>query len=317
MKKILIIGGLGYIGGRMANFLSQKGYIVRISTRKPQENWPFNLPLNTPIIQLDYRSSEQLNKAMNGIDVVIHLAGPDAHTNFENSNILIKKHLDLTRRLFHSADRNNVKYFIYFSTIHVYGNNLVDNVTEETKTSPIYPFAQAHLKAEEIIRSQVLTTKAIIIRCSNTFGVPHFENEKCWNLVINNLCKSAFEKGKLILKSSGGQYRDFISMENVINATYHLLELPVSDLSETLFNLGSSKTFKIIEMANNIKKILKNNFKIDYPIEINGQSSEKINNTYNVSIDRLQKTGWVVKNDDIETISLLKHYQDKQHRVLN
>ena len=143
LKNILIAGGLGYLGGRMAKYFSDNGFSVRITTRKSENDFPGNIPVNILIIQLDYGSEGQLNKAMKGIDTLIHLAGPDAHTNFEDPDILIKRHVDLTKRLYKSAQKNHVKHFIYFSTIHVYGNNLVGTVTEETKTLPIYPFAKA------------------------------------------------------------------------------------------------------------------------------------------------------------------------------
>ena len=316
MKKVLIVGGLGYIGGRMAEYLSQKGYEVKISTRKPKKEWPTNLPINTSLIQLNYTSEEQLNNLMRGMECVIHLAGPDAHTPLKTSNQMIKNHVGFTKNLVMSAITHNIKKFIYFSTIHVYGENLKGLLTEETKPIPCLPFAKAHLKAEEIIQSQDSGTKAIIFRCSNTFGAPYFENKKCWNLVVNNLCKSVFDNGKLILKSSGQQYRDFISMENVLNVTYHLLELPKEQLKDKLLNLGSSKTIKIIEMAEKIQEKLLNCFNIDCSIKTNDYSSDKINNSFNISTDKIQKTGWVYTNSDKEINSLIKYCQTKQSQVL-
>ena len=44
LKNILIIGGLGYLGGRMAKYLSDNGYLVRITTRKSENDFPGNIP---------------------------------------------------------------------------------------------------------------------------------------------------------------------------------------------------------------------------------------------------------------------------------
>ena len=253
---------------------------------------------------------------MNGIESVIHLAGPDAHTQITSPNQLINDHVDLTKKLLRSAINNSIKKFIYFSTIHVYGENLKGVVTEETKPLPIHPFAIAHLKAEEIIQSDDSNMETMVLRCSNTFGVPYFENIKCWNLVMNDLCKSAIDNRRLILNSSGQQYRDFISMENVLNVTYHLLELPKEQLKDKLLNLGSSKTIKIIEMAEKIQEKLLNCFNIDCSIKTNDYSSDKINNSFNISTDKIQKTGWVYTNSDKEINSLIKYCQTKQSQVL-
>ncbi len=99
MKNILIIGGLGYLGGRMAKYFSDNGYSVRITTRKPENNYPKNIPVNTSVIKMDYKSDEQLSEAMKGIDTLIHLAGPDAHTNSNDPESLIRQHFQEIRSL--------------------------------------------------------------------------------------------------------------------------------------------------------------------------------------------------------------------------
>ena len=129
LKNILITGGLGYLGGRMAKYLSDNGYRVLITTRKPENNFPRNIPVNTSVVQVDYKSDERLNEAMKGIDTLIHLAGPDAHTISKNPDSIILEHLELTGRLVHAAEVNDVKKIIYFSTIHVYGKNLKETIT--------------------------------------------------------------------------------------------------------------------------------------------------------------------------------------------
>jgi UDP-glucose 4-epimerase len=314
LKNILITGGLGYLGGRMAKYFSDNGYSVRITTRKPENNYPKNIPINSSVIQVDYKSVEQLNEAMKGIDTLIHLAGPDAHTNFENPDILIKRHVDLTRRLFQSAQRNNVKHFIYFSTIHLYGNNLVGTVTEKSKTLPIYPFAIAHLEAENIVNSPQKEIVTTIFRLSNTFGAPYFENEKCWKLVVNDLCRSAFQNGKLIINSSGQDYRDFIALENVVRAIHHLLELNNERVTHNIYNLCSSHTVRIIDIAKIIQKGLKDSFDYDCPIEIIKPSTDanKVD-SFILSTKKIRQLGFTPAYNGKEIRSLL-HYCNNNYQ---
>jgi UDP-glucose 4-epimerase len=318
LKNILIVGGLGYLGGRMAKYLSDNGYRVLITTRKPENNFPRNIPVNTSVIQVDYKSDEQLNEAMKGIDTLIDLAGPDAHTNFEDPDILIKRHVDLTRRLFQSAQRNNIKHFIYFSTIHVYGNNLVGTVTEETKTLPIYPFAIAQLEAEKIVnvpQKEIVTT---IIRCSNTFGAPYFENEKCWKLLVNDLCRSAFQNGKFTINSSGQDYRNFIAADDVVRAIHFLLEIKNEGRVNHIFNLGSSDTVRIIDIARRIQKELKNSFDYDCPIIKNNPSKEmdKLKH-FILSTVNIRQLGFTPAYGDKEIRSLLDHCKMEKQLVMH
>jgi UDP-glucose 4-epimerase len=318
LKKILIAGGLGYLGGRMAKYLSDNGYRVLITTRRLKKNFPKDIPINTSVIQMDYKSDEQLNEAVKGIDTLIHLAGPDAHTNFEDPDILIKRHVDLTKRLYKSAQKNHVKHFIYFSTIHVYGNNLVGTVTEETKTLPIYPFAKAHLEAEKIVdgpQKEIVTT---IFRCSNTFGAPYFENEKCWKLVVNNLCKSAFHNGKLVINSSGQDYRDFIAAEDVVQAIHYLLEIKNERRVNHIFNLGSSDTVRIIDIARKIQKELIDGFDYDCPIIKNKPSKEMDKPKHFIlSTEKIKQLGFTSKLGDDNIFSLLNHCKMKYQLVMD
>jgi len=308
LKNILIPGGLGYLGGRMAKYFSDNGYRVLITTRRPDEDFPKNIPLNTSVIQVDYTSNGELNEAMKGIDTLIHLAGPDAHTNFEDPDILIKRHVDLTKRFYKSAQKNHVKHFIYFSTIHVYGKNLVGTVTDETKPIPVHPFAKAHLEAENIIKSQSMEIVTTIVRCSNSFGTPYFENEKCWKLVVNDLCRSAFQNGRLIINSSGQDYRNFIAAEDVAQAVHHLLELKNKRSINDIYNLGSSHTVCIIDIARKIQKELKDSF--DYDCLIDTNKSSRVNNkveSFIFSTKKIRQSGFKFDYFDNEISSLL-HY---------
>ena len=207
----------------MAKYFSDNGYRVLITTRKPENNFPRNIPVNTSVMQVDYKSDEQLNEAMKGINTLIHIAGPDAHTISMNPDSIIIEHLELTGRLVHAAEVNDVKKIIYFSTIHVYGKNLKGTITEATSPIPVHLFAKAHLEAEKVVNGTQTELVTIIFRCTNTFGVPYFENERCWKLVVNDLCRSAFQNGKLIMHSSGQSYRNFIAVEDVVQTVHYLL----------------------------------------------------------------------------------------------
>jgi UDP-glucose 4-epimerase len=308
LKNILLIGGLGYLGGRLVKYFSDNGYRVLITTRKQNKDFPENIPKNTGVIQVDYKSDEQLNRVMKGIDTLIHLAGPDSHTKSNNPESIIRKHVELTWKLVRSAQVNDVRNIIYFSTIHVYGKNLQGTVTEETRPIPIYPFAQAHLNAERIIKEQSKGITSTIIRCSNSFGSPFFENEKCGDLLVNNICQSAFQTSRLIINSSGQDYRDFIAIDDIVGAIHYLLELNNEGELCDIYNLGSSHTVRIIDVAKIIQKELKDSFDYDCPIEIN-KSSNRSNkmDSFIFSTKKIRQLGWNPDHFNKEIISLLDY----------
>ena len=314
VNKVLITGGLGFLGGRIAKYFSDKGYAVILATRKPENKFPKNIPANTLVMQLDYSSDEQLNEAMKGIDTLIHLAGPNIHSSSYDPENIIRYHVKLTERLLWAAKSNHLKKLIYLSTIHVYGKNLKDMVTEKTKPIPVHPFAEAHLAAENILSAHSDNVSVIIVRCSNSFGAPFFENEKCWGLVVNDLCKSAFQNGRLIINSSGQSYRNFIAADDVARAIHHLLELNNKRGLHDIYNLGSSNTARIIDIAKKIQKELRDSFDYDCPIETKKSSTENNKeNTFIFSINKLLQTGFRLDYSDKEISSLTGYCRLKYH----
>jgi UDP-glucose 4-epimerase len=318
LKNILITGGLGYLGGRMVKYFSDNGYSVLITTRRDEKKFPKNIPMNAQVIQMDYKSNEQLNEAMKGIDTLIHLAGPDAHTISIDPETITRKHVELTGRLVRAAGVNSVKKIIYFSTIHIYGKNLQGTVTEETKPIPVHPFAKAHLEAESIIESQTKKIVSVIVRCSNSFGAPYFENEKCWKLVVNDLCRSAFQNGRLIINSSGDSYRDFIAAGDVVRAIHYLLEIKNEGRVNHIFNLSSSNSVRIIGIARRIQKALKDRLDYDCTI-IKNKPSKEMNKPkhFNLSTEKIKRLGFTSKLGDDEIFSLLNHCKMEQQLVVN
>jgi len=317
LKKILIAGGLGYIGGRIAKYFSDKGYAVILATRKPENKFPKNIPANTLVMQLDYSSDEQLNEAIKGIDTLIHLAGPNIHSSSYDPENIISNHIKLTEHLLRVAKSNNLNKLIYLSTIHVYGKNLKDLVTEDTKPNPVHPFAEAHLAAEKILIAQADNVSVKIIRCSNSFGIPYFENEKCWKLLVNYLCKSAFHNGRVVINSSGEDYRDFIAVEDVVQAIHYLLELNDEKGIYDIYNLGSSRTTRIIDIAKKIQKMLKDGFDYDCPIIKNKPLKEMDKPKHFIlSTEKIRRLGFTAKLRDDEILSLLNHCKIKYQLVI-
>ena len=312
MKNVLITGGLGYLGGRIAKYLSYNGYSVRIATRKTENNFPDNIPANISVMQLDYYSADQCNKAMEGVNTLIHLAGADANTYLDDPERMIHHHGELMERLVCAAKYNSLGKFIYFSTIHVYGKSLHGIVTEKTNPIPVHPYAKAHLEAENILIRRLDNVTVSIIRCSNIFGLPFFANQKCWKLVVNDLCKSAFQNGKLIINSSGQDYRDFISVGDVVQAIHHLLELNDEKGKYDIYNLGSSRSSRIIDIAKKIQKELKDSFDNDCPIIKNKPSKEMDKPKHFIlSTEKIKQLGFTSKLGDDEIFSLLNHCKMK------
>ncbi len=299
LKNILLLGGLGYLGGRIAKYLSDNNYSVKITTRERIEKTSVKYDQNIKVMPLLYNSEIQFNEVFKDIDCLIFLIGPDAHSNNRFGENKILDYSNFSKRIIKYAELNEINKIIYFSTVHVYGKNLIGSVDETTDPRPIHSFAIDHHNVEKIILEHSKKTKPIILRCSNSFGVPYFNNEKCWSLVMNYFCDSAFKNKSLTVKS-GNSFRDFIPLGDITKVVKQLIELKGHN-SPKIFNLSSSNTIRIIDAARMIQNRLEKYFNYSIPI------IEKSNN------DRSEeKDYFIIKNNLLKSLAFLPNTIDEE-----
>lgn len=237
--RILITGGFGYLGSRLAqHFASQGGYDIVLGSRTFQKT-PEWLP-QAGVINVPWDSLSGLDDVCAGVDVIIQAAGLNAQDCFADPVAALEFNGTATGRLLQAAIRQKVRRFIYFSTAHVYASPLEGLITEATCPTSLHPYATSHRAGEDLVRHALQRDQieGIVIRLSNAFGAPAHKDANCWMLLVNDLCRQAVETRKLVLRSSGLQQRDFITLEDVCCAAEHLLGLAREQCGDGLFNVG-------------------------------------------------------------------------------
>ncbi len=248
---VLITGGLGYVGARLAAYLSRNArYYLRLTSSREFHSSPLRLA-NSVIEHLDVRSPRGVKRACRGVSVVVHLAGLNASRSEIDYQQAIEVNVTGTERLLEAAQACGVKRFIYFSTAHVYGSPLIGTISETTLPVPRHPYAITHRAAEDFVLS---AKQGVVLRLSNGVGAPVLSSTDCWTLVVNDLCRQAVTHGQLKLKSSGLQQRDFISLENVCRALVHVMRLPNCRAAQQIYNLGAGRSLSIMELAGMIAR---------------------------------------------------------------
>src|SRR6267143_1950356 len=115
--KLLITGGFGYLGGRLAQFLAPAGYEILLGTRR-QSAPPFWLP-QSKVVQTQWSSPTGLEHVCVGVDAVVHLAGMNAQDCAADPVMAVEFNAGATASLLHAAVRQRVRRFIHVSTAHV------------------------------------------------------------------------------------------------------------------------------------------------------------------------------------------------------
>ena len=296
--RVLVTGGLGYLGGRISQHLASHGCEVLITSRRVVEtpNWLKGhgqlLPLDLLNPNLDHFSA---------IDAVIHLAALNEIECAKSPHDALKVNTIGTLNLIDSVSKlKTVKRFIYFSTAHVYRAPLIGRINESSNTRPIHPYAYSHRASEDLVFSfeGKAYKKGCVIRLSNGFGYPERASVNRWTLLVNDLCKQIATEGRIKLTSDGTQLRDFIGLEDVARATKHLLELDEVDLGDGLFNVGSGKAISVYEMASIVRDVASEYLDKDLPpIERLTPDNSKPSHSLDFDCSKLAKTGFTLTGD--------------------
>jgi UDP-glucose 4-epimerase len=303
-KTILIIGGLGYLGSRIAHsLLLTKNFNITLGSRNNQLALPKELDgCATALIDLLDKHSIQEN--LQKVDIIIHLVAMNANEcEKDPSRALLVNSLG-TLNLVQSIKNSSVEKIIYFSTAHVYGSQLTGNINEDTITEPSNHYAITHRVAEDYIINlgkdgRINTT---VLRLSNAVGYPINKQANCWMLVANDIAKQIIEKKMITLSSSGNQLRDFIPISNIASALLLLIE---RNSYGELLNLGSGVSLSIMDLAKLFSFRAEAILGIDAKIT-SGNTEIGTDNSFCYKIDRIIAMGYApVKSLENEIDSLL------------
>ena len=265
-KKITISGTSGYLGGMLADEFSRENDVYKL--RRDQINNVTKIKfseLNNLEIDLS------LLKILKKTDIFIHSAGLSSYKCFDNPDDALSVNCSDTLKMFKVCQILNVKLFIYFSSIHVYGMDYEGEISENFPHNNNHPYPASKSLTEKLLNyyHQSKSTKLLILRLSNVYGPSSNKNPQCWELFANNICLQAAVQGKIILRSNPCIERDFISRSFFITSIKNLINILLlqKDNSALTLNLVSGNSISLEEMAFEIQKIYKNIFNKNIIIE--------------------------------------------------
>lgn len=249
---VLITGGSGYVGGRIAAHLLKNGCGVVVGTRQKAAS-PAWLA-GASVRAMDWASADSLKNACSGVEAVIHLAAMNEIESAKHPVAALEANTKASLMLLEASISAGVKRFIYFSTAHVYGAPLQGVIHEGTLPRPIHPYALTHKFSEDFVLAahSLGRVQGAVFRLSNGFGAPTNETVDRWTLLVNDLCRQAATNGVLKLQSDGMQWRDFITLTDVARATHHILHCDPAQWGDGLFNLGGQLPMTVFAMASRV-----------------------------------------------------------------
>jgi dTDP-glucose 4,6-dehydratase len=260
--KLLITGGAGFIGSNfilywiknhpedtVVNF-DKLTYAGNLENLKEVENNP-----NYVFVEGDICDSEAVNKAMQGVDYVVHFAA-ETHVDRSISGpaVFVMTNVVGTQVLLDAALKNNIKRFHHVSTDEVFGSLELEDTSkfsETTSYNPRSPYSASKAGSDHLVRAYFTTygLPITITNCSNNFGSYMFP-EKLIPLAITNI----LEDKKIPIYGDGLYVRDWLYVEDHARAIDAVLSR--GKVGETYLVGGMTELIPNIEIAKKIVKLL-------------------------------------------------------------
>ncbi|MCP3776379.1 NAD(P)-dependent oxidoreductase [Paenibacillus sp. MZ04-78.2] len=286
--QIIVTGATGFIGSYLCHYLKARGHSVIPFSRSLTEAFVKELQPDR-YIECDV-TSEKLRHLRVSADMIIHLASAnEVISRSFRSGIEIS--VVGTKQLLDFAVRSGIGRFMFFSTLQVYGTEPEGMIAETTPVRPQNDYALNHLFAEQYVAmyAQKGLLRGAIIRPSNVYGRFHSPTVNRWTMVPACFCKEALDSGTITIRSSGKQFRSFVSLENVARACEAIISR-FPDGNE-IYLVGSNQTFSILDIARKVQRIYWELFSEETELIVAGDEPQRPNR-FSVSTSKLTHLGY-------------------------
>ena len=297
MKNILVTGGLGLLGKPLVSLLRKKKYNIFVLDRsKNKKRNSLIKGRNINFIYGNYQNKNFLKKIIKNkkINVIFHTGAVTQvleglkypFKTYKNNIMGTINILECIRQI------NPSILLIYSSSDKAYGEIKKRNYLENDNLKSIYPYDLSKTCSDLICQSysKVYNLKIAIVRCGNLFGPGDFNK----NRIIPETIISTIQNKRLKIRSSGKLVRDYLYVDDAVNAYYMIMNKLKSKRSNNLliYNVGSKDNMSVIKLVDLILNLM--NKKFLKPLILNKSKKEILFQKLNYSKIK-RELGWKQK----------------------
>ncbi len=281
--RILVIGGCGYIGSHTAVELLNSGYEVRLLDNL--ENSSVDVvdrikeitSKEVEFVKGDIREIEELKKAMDGIEAVIHFAAyKSVMESIEKPLEYFENNVIGTYNILKAMKEKGIDKIVFSSSAAVYGNPKNITVTEDDDLDPLTPYGRNKLCMELLLQDAVnIGIDSVALRYFNAAGAHKSgklgEDPNSFNNLIPRVFKASKNEYHLVVRGDkydtrdGSGVRDYVHVSDLAEGHLKALEWLVNqDGKFEVFNLCSGEGATVMEIVKGVEQVTGR--EIDYEI---------------------------------------------------
>lgn len=260
----IVTGGAGFIGFHLANKLLSLGWEVTVYDNLSSGKLE-NVPTGAKFVYADLTDQGCISlMPKNKVDVVFHLASHvGQELSFERPLHDLRANTNSTIILLNWCLQNNVKRFVFASTMNLYGTPSNEFVTEDTPADPPSPYAVGKLTSEYLCKVyEGFGINSTCLRLFNVYGPGQdFSNMK--QGMVSIFMSYVLSDQKLLIRGSKDRFRDFIYVGDVVNAFIAALDQKAHG---KIYNVSTGIKTYVWQIVDQITKAFGHTLET-YPIE--------------------------------------------------
>lgn len=236
MKKILITGVAGFIGSHVARrFLAERYQVIGVDDLSGGKLE--NVPPGIDFIKGDLALAETISKIPSGCERILHLAGQSSgEISFDDPIADLQKNTISTLNLIRYGIASKTERIVYASSMSVYGSVPDKPISERQDPRPLSCYGVGKLASEGYLRIYKDQLSFVTLRMFNVYG-PGQDLSNLRQGMVSIYLAQALNNGRIDVKGSTNRFRDFVYIDDVVEAWWRAASYPSA--RNHVLNLGT------------------------------------------------------------------------------
>jgi len=244
-KTVVVTGVAGFIGSRVAARMAAEGFEV-VGVDDLSSGKQSNVPSSIDFIQGNLADTQTISKLPKTAEFILHLAGQSSgEMSFDDPVADLEKNTISTLNLIRYGVAINASKLVYASSMSVYGDVPDAPISEDEHVAPLSCYGVGKLAAENYLNVFCKQLPSVSLRMFNVYG-PGQDMTNLRQGMVSIYLAQALTSKHIVVKGSLDRFRDFIYIDDVVDAWFRVATL--EDIGSNTINIATGARTTVAQM---------------------------------------------------------------------